>query len=182
MKICKLNDPKRDECIRDSMQEFLPTLRTKTENIDFPPVDPFTYDSVTFNYKNSNLLNGGFTVKDVRTYGMSRGKVRSVKSDFTDDEMTIQAEMFFPKIFSTGNYKSNMTFNAFKIESKGQYNITMKDVVGKWNIKGKLEKIDGEDYMKVYKFDILPEANDMKISVSGLFPDEALSRFIVRLI
>lgn len=106
---------------------------------------------------------------------MSRGKVRSVKSDFDNGQMTIQAETFFPKLFSSGAYNSNMTFNAFKIQSKGQYNITMKDVVAKWNIKGKLENINGEDYMKVHYFDILPEANDMKISVSGVFPDENLS-------
>jgi Haemolymph juvenile hormone binding protein (JHBP) len=89
--------------------------------------------------------------------------------------MTIKADLFFPKIFATGSYKSNMTFNAFRLHSKGQYNVTMKDVTGRWNIKGKLEKVDGEDYMKVYKFDLDPEANDMKFSVSGLFTDENLS-------
>lgn len=144
-----------------------------------PSIDPFSYDSVTFNYKNSELLVGSFNLKDVKTYGMSRGKVESVKSEFTDDEMTIQADLFFPKLFSTGSYKSNMTLNLFKLNSKGQYNITLKEVKAKWNIKGKLEKDDdGELYMKIYKFDILPEANDMQISVSGLFPDEKLSELL----
>lgn len=133
------------------------------------------YDSVTFRYKESNLLGGSMTVKKVKTYGMSRGTVKTLKSEFTDDTMAIQAELFFPKVFATGNYQSNMSFNAFRIESKGQYNITMRDITAKWNIKGKLENIDGEDYMKLYKFDILPEAEDMKISVSGIFPDPVLS-------
>lgn len=155
-------------------------MRQKPENIDFPPVDPFTYESLSFNYKNSNLLSGGFSLKDVKTYGMSKCTVNSVKSEFTSDEMTIQADIFFPKIFSTGDYKSNMTFNAFRLHSKGQYNITMRDVTGKWNIKGKIEKVDGEDYMKVYKFDLDPEANSMKLSISGLFPDENLSKFKIK--
>lgn len=132
---------------------------------------------MTFSYKNSNLLSGSFTLKDVKTYGMSRCTVKDVKSDFTDDEMTIQADIFFPKIFATGDYKSNITLNAFRLQAKGQYNVTMRDVNAKWNIKGKLENVDGEDYMKVYKFDIDPEATSMKISVSGLFPDENLSMF-----
>lgn len=177
MKICKLNDPKRDECIRDSIQTFLPALRTKVPNIDFPPVDPFSYETMTFNYKNSNLLSGSFTVTDIKTYGMSRLTVKKVVSNFTNDEMSIEADVFFPKLFSTGDYKSNMTFNLFQLHSKGLYNVTMKDVVGKWNIKGKIEKIDGEEYMKVYKFDLDPEANSMKFSISGLFPDETLSKF-----
>lgn len=75
---------------------------------------------------------------------------------------------------STGSYQSNMSFSAFQIQSKGQYNVTMRDINAKWNIKGKLETIEGEQYMKLYKFDILPEANDMKVSVSGLFPDPVL--------
>lgn len=93
LKICKLNDSDRDTCIKESIQGFLPALRQKTEKFNLPSIDPFTYESVTFNYKNSNLINGGFTLKNVKTYGISRGKVRNVKSDFPEDEMTIQAEV-----------------------------------------------------------------------------------------
>lgn len=176
LKICSLNDPYRDECIRASIQAFLPSLRKEADGLQLPSIDPFSYDSVTFNYKNSGLVVGTFNVRDVKTYGMSRGRVESVKSEFTDDEMAIQASVFFPKLFSTGNYKSNMTINIFKLNSRGQYNITFKDVTANWNIRGKLVQADdGELYMKIYKFDILPEANDMHISVSGLFPDELLS-------
>lgn len=57
----------------------------------------------------------------------------------------------------------------------------MRDVTAKWNIKGKLEKVNGEDYMKVYQFNILPEAKDMKISVSGIFPDENLSELRLKI-
>lgn len=173
--MCNRNDPNLDNCIKESIQTFLPSLRKKSDKFDFPPIDPFAYETVTFNYRNSNLMTGSFTVKDVKTYGMSRGKVLKVKSDFSNDEMMIQAELLFPKLFSTGFYTSNMTVSAFQLNSKGQYNVTMKNVRVKWNIKGKLENVDGEGYMKVYKFDASPEAEDMKISVSGLFQDENLS-------
>lgn len=120
-------------------------------------------------------MTGTFVVKDVKTYGMSRAKILKVKSNFPKDEMNIQAELIFPKLFSTGYYTSDMTLSAFQLNSKGQYNVTMKNVKVKWTIKGKLQKIDGEDYMKVYSFDVIPDAEDMKLSVSGLFPDESLS-------
>lgn len=154
----------------------MPLVREKVENLGLPALDPFTYDSVTFDYKGSELLGGTFTVRDVKTYGMSRGKVLRLKSNITDDTMSITAEVMFPKLFSTGDYTADMSFNAFKLASKGQYNVTMKDVIAKWNIKGKVSKIDGEDYMKIIKFDIIPDAKDMKLSVSGLFPDPALSK------
>lgn len=52
----------------------------------------------------------------------------------------------------------------------------MYDVTTKWTIKGKLQNINDEDYMIINTFDVLPEARDMKISATGLFPDEQLSK------
>lgn len=175
LKICKRNDPNLDNCIKESIQSFLPSLRKKSENIELPPIDPFFYETVTFSYRNSNLITGSFNVNDVKTYGMSRAKILKVKSDFPNDEMIIHADLIFPKLFSTGLYTSNMTVSAFQLNSKGQYNVTMKNVKVKWIIRGKLENVGGEDYMKIYKFDVTPEAEDMKLSVSGLFADENLS-------
>lgn len=184
MKICRRNDPQRDECIKNSIQNFLPAWQTsnKDSKFEFPSIDPFFYDAVTFKYKNSNILSGDFTLRNVNTYGMSRGQVKDVKSEFTDESMTLQAELLFPKIFTSGNYKSNMTFNLIRLQSKGQYNVSMIDVKAKWNIKGKLETINGEKFMKINSFDILPEANDMKVSVSGLFQDATLSEFMIKLL
>jgi hypothetical protein len=177
LKICSLIDPERDECIRSSMDNFLSALHQKPESIDFPTVEPFTYDTVTFKYNNPDFVQGWFTIRDQKSYGMSRAKVIKVKSDFTDEEMKLQAVVNFPKLFSTGNYRSNISLGVFKMESKGQFNVSMYDVTAKWTIKGKLEKKDGEDFMNVYQFDVLPEAKSMKISASGLFPEEKLSEF-----
>jgi Haemolymph juvenile hormone binding protein (JHBP) len=156
---------------------LLPAIKQKQEGIALPAIDPFTYESVTFNYKNSQILTGSFTVRNVKSFGLSRAKIRTLKSNVTDNTLTITTETFIPKLFSTGKYNSSMKFNALQIDSRGQFNVTMKDIKAKWTMKGKLENINGEDYMKVYKFDLLPEANEMKISVSGLFPDEALSEY-----
>lgn len=132
-----------------------------------------------FIYKNSESFVGSFSLKNVKTYGLSRGKVESVKSDFTDDEMSIQVNLLFPKLFSTASYHSNVSLNFLQFISKGQYNLTLKDVKAIWNIEGKLEKKedDGELYMKVNKFEISFDANDLKISATGLLPDENLSEF-----
>lgn len=177
LKICSLKDPQRDECIRDSIENFLSALHKKPEAIDFPSVEPFTYDTVTFRYNNPNFIQGWLSIRDQKNYGMSKAKVLKVKSDFTDDEMKLQAEVNFPKLFTTGKYKSNMSFGVLKFESKGEFNVSMYDVIAKWTIKGKLENRNGEDYMNVYEFDVLPEVKNVKYSASGLFPDEELSEY-----
>lgn len=59
----------------------------------------------------------------------------------------------------------------------GQFNVSLIDVLAKWTIKGKLQKINGEDFMVVNSFDVLPEPKEVKISATGLFPDEELSEW-----
>lgn len=138
-------------------------------------MDPFRYDSITLNFGESQLVNGIATAKNITSYGMSRAKVLRVKALLKDDEMVVQAEVLMPKISSRGLYLADMTVGGLKLNSKGQYNVTLKNVKIRWNLKGKLQKRNGEDYMKVYKMDIFPDAEDLKISLSGLFPDENLS-------
>lgn len=118
LKICHINDSQRDECIRSSMEKFLSALHEKSDDKFFPQVEPFLYDTVTFKYNNP-VMKGQYTVKNQRTYGISKVKVLSVKSDFTNDEMRLVISNHFPKLFSTGNYRSNMTLGQFKIEAKG---------------------------------------------------------------
>lgn len=149
-------------------------LHQKPDSIDFPQVEPFLYDTVTFKYNNA-VMKGQYTVKNQRTYGISKVKVLSVKSSFTDDEMNLVISNHFPKLFSSGNYRSNMTLGQFKIEAKGQFNVSLYDVTAKWTIKGKLQNINGEDYMVINTFDVLPEARDMRIAATGIFPSEELS-------
>lgn len=102
------------------MENFLSALHEKPETIDFPKVEPFTYDLVTFTYNNPNFVYGTNTIRNQRTYGISKVKVLKVKSEFENDEMNLVVSNHFPKLFSTGNYKSNMTLGIFKIEAKGK--------------------------------------------------------------
>ncbi|KAL7039515.1 hypothetical protein ACKWTF_000007 [Chironomus riparius] len=177
LKVCNYQDPARDECIRDSIEHFLSALHQEPNSIDFPSIEPFVYDTVTFKYNNPGFVQGWFTVRDQKSYGISRAKVINLKSDFTDEEMELQAIVNFPKLFTIGNYKSNISLGVLKIESKGQFNVSTYDVTAKWTIKGKLEEKKGEKFMKIHQFDVLPEAKNMKISASGLFPDQELNKF-----
>lgn len=153
-------------------------MKKDSASYGLPVLDPFSYDAITFDFNNPNFLLGKFNLKKCKAFGLARGKVGNVKSDFVDGEMAIQADLFFPKLLATGRYRTNVTaFNSLAFESKGEFNITIREVNAKWNIKGKLEDRDGEAYMKVYLFDVVPTANDMQISVSGLFRDENLSKF-----
>lgn len=180
LNICDLSLPntERNECVRSAIEKFMTSPHEKTENFDFPSFDPFIISSATFKYRNTGLYGGIFTVKNIKTYGFANpnAKVMRVKTNFTDSSFQLLAEFNFPKIHQTGNYKSNFTLNVFHINSQGQYNATLKDVTSKWYIKGKVEEIDGKKIMKIYRFDAIPDAKDVKFSIGGLFPDPELSK------
>lgn len=159
------------------MEHFLAALHKKQDGLDFPSLEPFPTEPVTFNYNTPNLVKGWFSFTDQLSYGMSRVKINDVESDFIGDEMSLKVTVFFPKILTTGNYRANVSVGSLKFVSKGQFNISLVDVTAKWTIKGKLENRNGENYMKVNLFDVVPEPKDMKFSATGIFPDEQLSKF-----
>lgn len=160
-----MNDPNRDRCIKGSIQEFLPSLREKTPNFDFPIIDPYRPGFSMFTFGNAAV---GYhciaNMTNMRHYGMSRTKIRSVKSKFTDDGMTLKAEIFIGQLFNNGNYSLVCSSSFFSLRSQGKYNFTLKNVNAKWIMKGKLEKKNGEDYMEVYEFNIDPEVSDFSIN------------------
>lgn len=174
-----MNDPNRDNCIRDSIQELLPFLRENDPDFDLPIIDPYTHDGLNFMFKNDKT---GYivvsNVTNIKAVGLSRAKIRSVKSKFCDREMKLRFEFFVRDFTTTGNYSSTVTLAALKFNSQGSFKIAMKDVYFNLTIKGKLEKINGEEFMKVYYLNFIPEANDIKLHFSKLSPFPSLSKFV----
>ena len=139
-------------------------------------MDPFLYESGRFEYKQTARMQGSVNVKNSKFYGLSQGQVRGVKSKITDKEMELDIDIFLPRVFSEGLYKGEAFFNEIRFASKGTYNLTMKNVATTWQIKGSVVNVDGEDYMKMNFFDMVPTVGEMKISATGLFPDPQLSK------
>lgn len=175
LKICTRDDPLRDECIKNSIEGFLSGLHKKS-SLDFIDVEPFASEPTTFEYNYVGFMKGWFKFEDQKNYGMSNVKILKVRSDFTDKEMQIEAIVNFPKLFTTGKYSTSVNLGNVQFEPKGNFNISMYDVTAKWTIKGKLEERNGEDYMNVYYFDVLPKAKNMKFAATGLFDNEDLSK------
>lgn len=139
-------------------------------------MDPFVYESGKFEYKQTARMQGSVTVKNSKFYGLSTAEVRGVKSNITDKTMDLEIDIFLPRVFSEGLYKGEAFFNEIRFASKGAFNLTMKNVVATWKVKGSIVTVDGEDYMKMNFFDMIPTVGEMKISATGLFPDAQLSK------
>jgi hypothetical protein len=153
---------------------MIPSLRRKIDSVDLPSLEPITYKAINFTYKEI----GKFDVKGFKGYGLSRAKVQNVKTVFKDNnEIVYTSDFFVPKILLTGAYKGFVSFNSFQLNPKGQFNITLKGVSGKLNVKVMTKSIDGDDYLQLYTFDITPNVKEMKFAITGMFADENLSEF-----
>lgn len=151
---------------------MIPTLRRKIDNIDLPSLEPIVYKAINFTYKEI----GKFAVKDFRGFGISRAKVQNVKTVFKDNELMFSSDFMVPKILLTGLYKGYVSFNSFQLHPKGQFNITLKSVTGRLNIKVMTKTIDGEDYLHLYTFGITPTVKEIKFALTGIFSDPNMSK------
>ena len=154
----------------------MPSLINPITNIGFPSVDPLTYKSGHFEYRQSASIRGNLDLKQVKTHGISKAKIHNVKSVFEGSEMLMEVGVSFPSIFIEGLFKGEFSLGETKFKSKGDFNLTMKDVATVWNMKGNLTNINGEEFMKVTSFDMSPTVGQMKIAANGLVKDKNLSK------
>ena len=150
---------------------MVPSLRRKVDNIDLPSLEPIIYKAINFTYKEI----GKFAVKDFKGYGISRAKVQNVKTIFKDNEIMFSSDFMVPKILLTGLYKGYVSFNSFQLNPFGFFNITLKSITGKLNVKVQTKKIDGEDYLHLYTFGITPTVKEIKFAITGIFSDPNMS-------
>lgn len=144
--------------------------------LNFPAFDPYISDNVKAEYKSEDIYGSVF-IKQPKMYGISRAQIKEVHSEITEDEMNLEVNILFPRIFMEGNYKGEGRFNGIHINSKGYYNVTMRDIDITWKMSGVLEENNGEKYMRIKAFSMSPIIGDLKAYVSGLMPDPALSKY-----
>lgn len=185
LKICNINLPRADynECIRDAIEFFITSPHDNKTSVNIPIFDPFTVNSVSLNLNfNLQQFRGGeLRVKNLKNHGFSKLKVSKVKANFTDETLDLLAKFVLPKIHLSALYKTSFSLSGAKVDAKGQFNTTAKEVMIKASLKGKVKEVDGENYMHVDKFKIdIYDIKDMRISVNGLFREPELSEFNMR--
>lgn len=196
---CQIDSPTRDECIKRAMQEMLPRLQvnfTKKKTLqtevtvtthslnsnqqkgmaylNIPPIDPYTVNGTTFDYKRGDIV-ASMNIKTVTFRGLSKSDIKDVRTKIDDNGMSTEVDVFIPRLYAEGLYKATGKVNTFKINAKGAFNITFKDVSTTQKMKGVFETIDGERYLRVESYDLIPTIGDLKVQMTGIFPDPELS-------
>ncbi len=143
--------------------------------LNIPPIDPYTVNGSTFEYKRGDIF-ATLTLKTVTFYGMSKAEIKDVRTKIDENGMSTEIDVFTPRIYAEGLYKASGKFNSFKINAKGAFNMTFIDTSSTQKMKGVFEDRDGERYLRIESFDIVPYIGDLKVSMTGIFPDPELSK------
>lgn len=79
--------------------------------------------SAYFEYK-QNQLTAKLNVKSAKIYGMSAAQIKDVRSNITENDMSLEIDVRFPKILMEGNYKGQGQLRDYRVKSKGFFNVT----------------------------------------------------------
>lgn len=154
---------------------MLPKLRQGMPSLNIPPLDPYTINGTTFEYKRGEM-SAMLTLKTATFYGMTNTEIRDVRTTIDENGMTSEIDAFIPTMRAQGLYKGVGKFNNFKINAKGTFNMTFTNTAVTTKTKGVFETRDGEQYLKIVGYDLIPSIGDLKVEMTGLFPDPELSK------
>jgi len=174
---CQIDNAERDECMKAAITHILPKLHSGLQALNIPPLDPLVHNNTVINFQRGQILQATGLVKTARVYGLSRAQIKRLKSKISKENVEVEIEAYVPRVFLEGTYKGEGRFNLLKMSAKGHFNISASDITVITKVAGTFEERDGEQYLRVKKFDMAPSSiGNMKVHFTGLFPDEELTR------
>ncbi|XP_055902480.1 uncharacterized protein LOC129938767 [Eupeodes corollae] len=175
---CSADEDKLNECLKNVFQEMLPKLHHGNKELNIPPIDPFALKNTKYDYSNG-VLSGRVALKDAKIYGVSRSEVKDVRFTLNEEGTHMEVDTFTPRLYVEGNYKADMKINEVKMNPKGYFNVTMSGVNFTQLMDGKFETKNGKRFLRLVKFDMDVDIEDMKIYADGLFPDPTLNAIVL---
>lgn len=148
--------------------------------MNIPPIDPYTVNGTTFEYKRGDI-SATLNIKTVTFRGLSKTQIKDVRTKIDDYGMSTEIDVFMPRLYAEGLYKASGKVNAFKINAKGAFNMTFKDTFTTHKMNSVFETRDGQQYLKVKSYDMIPSIGDLKVQMTGIFPDPEMSKSNTRI-
>jgi Haemolymph juvenile hormone binding protein (JHBP) len=174
MKVCARNSPERDECLKEAIEVFFHTFYAGIEALNVPSFDPYVTEDEHFEY-NQSTIRGVLNIKQAKALGLSNTRVVGVRSRATDEKFNLEIDLMLPSLVLEGSYRGEGQVNAMQMSGKGFFNMSFTDVRATFKLTGELTTLNGEDFMKIVRFNLVPEGGKMKLYATGIFPDPQIS-------
>ncbi|XP_071439963.1 protein takeout-like [Hetaerina americana] len=131
MMICRKTDQHINDCVRNSLQHILPSLRNGVADLDVPPIDPLSLAELTLSLGEGEV-NLKMTLTEVIVRGLSQAEVMSVKTNVEDGKFEISTRT--PELEFTGQYFAEGGVHSLPLSGQGSFNVTLDDVTSVWMV------------------------------------------------
>ncbi|GBP39799.1 RNA-directed DNA polymerase from mobile element jockey [Eumeta japonica] len=170
LKICDRDSPDVNDCLAEAIQEALKTLSRGIPDLGVPSIDPYEQDEIHLEYKN-NQIRAQMDMKNLHVEGLKKAKIQGVRLKADDDRFHLEIDVKQPKVFIKGDYHGEGQYNSLRVNTDGQFNVTMRDLVFTWKLDGVPEKQGDETFMKIISFYMRPDVGNFRSHVTNIFPD-----------
>ncbi|KAK3912544.1 Putative beta-carotene-binding protein [Frankliniella fusca] len=171
IKVCKRNDPNLIDCIKDSIENLRPKLKTGIPELEVPGLEPLHLREINVTpVQNARLPRFKALGHNVDARGVSDFKIHKIEADL--DSNTFRASIEIPVIKFNGEYEVNVNVLALPIKTRGPMTGNTTDVYGEATLQGHIETRNGQRYIKFDKMDVDVALSNYHIYLGNLFGND----------
>ena len=112
---------------------------------------------------------GVMEFQNLKDFGVTSSSIKNVQTSINGDKMKITIDFYTQRLVSSGEYKFDFVYFGFPVKTNGSYDHTLTDSKTKIILDGRLENLDGEDYMKMYRCEVSLNPGVMEVHLTGIF-------------
>ncbi|XP_014289100.1 protein takeout [Halyomorpha halys] len=166
IKICHRDDPLLNECVKDSVEEIRPYLKTGIPELHIPSCEPLILPEVVMNQgRGSVTVQSRYT--DLHIHGPTDFKLHQVKVDLDKDRVKIKLSI--PKLQTKGNYTISGRILMLPISGSGESRGNYSNIEATALIQAERIKRDNKTYFHVQEFFVDFTIGHASVHLSNLF-------------
>jgi len=124
-----------NECLKQSLEELRPYMKTGIDSLDLEPTDPLMIDNFEV-YREISAVTIQTKLKNVAVRGLSTFVTRKVAVDLK--EKTLRMVITVPNLFIKGDYATDSNFVAIRVKGNGPFTANLTKVTGDGRAKIKV--------------------------------------------
>ncbi|KAL2729615.1 putative beta-carotene-binding protein [Vespula squamosa] len=156
--ICGRRNPKLDDCIIDSIEQFRDELLSGIPELDVPPLSPLILENVIF----IDQPNIYIEAKKVIIQGLNTYKTLNLKTDL--EKQQINTTIFYRHLFMKANYDVN-TKILVTIADQGKLTADINNATAKVSLRYKLIEKDNKKYMYFFSMTTKLDFKDIALDI-----------------
>ncbi|KAL0109682.1 hypothetical protein PUN28_014602 [Cardiocondyla obscurior] len=176
-----VTDKYASDLIEGFLKRFKDVLKTGSDKIGIPVLDPYNSDKLEFNV-NEETIKLDALLTNVKVNGLSEYDI--INGDFKLDlpNVLLNVQLSWPRISASTGYRMNGKIDMFEIYGDGGIKFAARGLAFKANVTLEIEGGIIKGYLKVKDIKLELSLTSLDLTATGLYNNEELSRILSAII